>query len=556
MPAFASSQGNGVYEIDVTAYKASKDEASMCDGAIAKPAKLALDGDQATLRLNLKPVSAGSLSGYLSYVGYCLGWEGPGLPGESDFKPARVISTHEDVTDAYNGPDSSDALARGVQYPKEVELSWDAGSHECYLIVYVPIMNAISAGNGWQIVRLKADGATMKLVGSLTEGDGALPAELENAYDLLGSTIAGALSKLSSADSYTAASVAALKSAMEAAQVVHSARSAGADEVNAARMALERAIDGLEAKAASGGGDGNGSGTSKSGKSGKSGKDSSGKKLDFQNLEDGVYYLNGAFVKTDRSTASMADAALDHVLTLKVDKGKYALVMKLGSLTFSGKTGYLGSIAYFASGYGTDGYGAPTGKTKAAKVLSYHMRDGQRVSDEYGGDYPARVRVPVISEAKKDGYVPLQMSVPVMEAIAKGMGKQFVYLKLDTASITADAGELSSAAGAGDAQVSGAGATGPADGEGNGLVVAVNTLPSASAGGPSAAGPRSGEADAETSGDVKVSELSSAPAAQAQREDPQPPLRNAFAPAAAIGGGIAAAGAGCALFRRREILLD
>ena len=41
----------------------------------------------------------------------------------------------------------------------------------------------------------------------------------------------------------------------------------------------------------------------------------------------------------------------------------------------------------------------------------------------------------MIPEALEDGYVPLQVFVPLMDAIASGTGTQSVYLKLDWSSI-------------------------------------------------------------------------------------------------------------------------
>ena len=43
----------------------------------------------------------------------------------------------------------------------------------------------------------------------------------------------------------------------------------------------------------------------------------------------------------------------------------------------------------------------------------------------------------MIKEAKKNGYVPMQVFVPIMDAISKGSGTQPVYLKLDLNSIVA-----------------------------------------------------------------------------------------------------------------------
>ena len=62
---------------------------------------------------------------------------------------------------------------------------------------------------------------------------------------------------------------------------------------------------------------------------------------------------------------------------------------------------------------------------------------GKKVRDSYGSDYPDQVTFPLISKAKNDGYVPLQVFVPIMDAISPGSGTQAVYLKLDLNSIKA-----------------------------------------------------------------------------------------------------------------------
>ena len=62
--------------------------------------------------------------------------------------------------------------------------------------------------------------------------------------------------------------------------------------------------------------------------------------------------------------------------------------------------------------------------------------DGSLVSDTYGTDYPESVTFELIPEALNDGYVPLQVFVPVMEGIADGTGTQPVFLKLDWSTLT------------------------------------------------------------------------------------------------------------------------
>lgn len=67
----------------------------------------------------------------------------------------------------------------------------------------------------------------------------------------------------------------------------------------------------------------------------------------------------------------------------------------------------------------------------------YYIIRGKKVRDFYGSDYPDQVTFPLISKAKNDGYMPLQVFVPIMDAISPGSGTQAVYLKLDLNSIKA-----------------------------------------------------------------------------------------------------------------------
>lgn len=154
--------------------------------------------------------------------------------------------------------------------------------------------------------------------------------------------------------------------------------------------------------------------------------------LDVNNLEDGVYSVTGRMVKVDRTTLSMADNAINHTVKLTVKDGKYALALDLKGLSISGRMGYLGRLKYFKTGYTTDKYGNPAGDLADVTVESYQLdEDGTKTADEFGTDYPDMVTFEMIQEARKDGYVPLQVYVPVMESIAAGTGTQPAYLSLN-----------------------------------------------------------------------------------------------------------------------------
>ena len=93
-------------------------------------------------------------------------------------------------------------------------------------------------------------------------------------------------------------------------------------------------------------------------------------------------------------------------------------------------------MKYYKTGYGKDSFSNPTGTLKDVTVESLQKySDGTVISDSYGTDYPDIVSFDLISEALKDGIVPLQVTVPVMEAITTGAGTQNVYLKLDLNSL-------------------------------------------------------------------------------------------------------------------------
>ena len=80
-----------------------------------------------------------------------------------------------------------------------------------------------------------------------------------------------------------------------------------------------------------------------------------------------------------------------------------------------------------------------SGEKAKATVDSYQLNeDGSKVQDTYGTDYPNEVTFELIPEALEDGFVPLQVFVPIMDAISAGSGKQDVYLKLNWNTIEKD----------------------------------------------------------------------------------------------------------------------
>ena len=220
---------------------------------------------------------------------------------------------------------------------------------------------------------------------------------------------------------YTAATIKSLKAALDAAEKVYKNEDVTQEEVKEQVSALSKSISGLEEKSSSGNSNNN-----------SDSSDDNNGSLDINDLADGVYSVTGKMLKTDKTSASMSDDAINKTIKLTVKNGKYTLTLNFKGLTINNQLGYLGKLKYFKTGYTLDKYGSPKGSLGNVTVESYQKYDnGKKVSDSFGSNYPDVVSFPMIAEAKKDGYVPLQVFVPIMDSISKGSGTQPVFLHLD-----------------------------------------------------------------------------------------------------------------------------
>ncbi len=239
---------------------------------------------------------------------------------------------------------------------------------------------------------------------------------------------------------YTEESVNALLEAIRTAQSVYDDDTAAESDVKAQMTALTDAVLALKVRPADssngiGNNDDNNNGGNDNNNNG--GSNNNNGSLDIRNLEDGVYAITGNMVKIDKVSASMSDAAINHTIKLTVENGVYHLTMNFKGLTIGQQLGYLSQLRYFTTGYTLNQYGAPQGDLADVTVEAYQKNsDGSLVSDTYGTDYPESVTFELIPEALNDGYVPLQVFVPVMEGIADGTGTQPVFLKLDWSTLT------------------------------------------------------------------------------------------------------------------------
>lgn len=434
----AETIADGTYTINGVLRHAVQNQDSMGNTAISKPMTLQVSGGNCQLVLDLVPLTIRlgkkDFNGYLAEMLYYPDVDGR-VPTESDAASgAEILEQYDGVYDSYNDPENGlDENVKGMIYPKKIAIPVTEGDGEIWTQVYVPVMEAVSAGSGEQYARLQLDWSSLTPVSKptdpSTEPSTETPSTGQPSTEQPGNngnqnpssekadksglhTLLLSATSLSGRENvYTKESLEALKKAIAVAQNVYDNENATKLQITKQQNALSQAIINLDQK-----------------KTTSSTEDNSGESLDIKTLSDGVYYLPGKMMKIDKQSLSMANEALDHTVKLTVKKKKYTLTLSFNGLTINGQKGYLGWLKYYKVGYRTDAYGGPVGSPKEVDVTK----------KQNGTDYPKEISFTMIAEAKKDGYVPLQVFVPVMDAISAGSGTQNVYLKLDLENITLD----------------------------------------------------------------------------------------------------------------------
>ena len=412
---------DGVYQINGILKHASADQDSMGNSAIKKPMELRIKNGEAALRLELVPINSklGSINftGYLAYMNYFPDWHGGSngytLPVDEEPVATEVESYYKEKDNGYDCPHY---LSMPITLYEE----------EIWTQIFVPVMETIATGTGEQYARLQLDWSTLKRTGDLpaettteNKGNTTTTSKKEETVKTVDKTvlhtlILSATSMAARESVYTSSSIKALKTAISSAEDVFYNEKATQAQVNAQAKKLSKAVVNLEQKSSSG----TTSTTTKS--------------LNIKSLSDGTYVVDGAVYKTDQNTTSMADDAINHKVKLTVKKGKYTLTLDFKKMNINGQAGYLGKLRYYKTGYKVDNYGAPTGSLKNVTINTYQKDSkGKKIKDSFGTNYPDKVTFPMISEVKEDGWVPLQVFVPIMDSISKGSGTQKVWLKLD-----------------------------------------------------------------------------------------------------------------------------
>lgn len=155
-------------------------------------------------------------------------------------------------------------------------------------------------------------------------------------------------------------------------------------------------------------------------------------------LSDGVYKLNGEMVKVNKVDKSMSNNAINHNVKLVVKNGLPYVNMNFNSMTITALKGYLKNLSYYATGYTVSKTGEPSGTLVPVTVNSLQQySNGKTLKDDFGTDYPNDITFPLCQEAMLgETYIPMQVFVPIMDAIQSGAGTQNVYLKLDYSTLT------------------------------------------------------------------------------------------------------------------------
>lgn len=370
--ASSSDNTDGVYTIEGRLWHAAMDQPSMGNSALVQPMKIVKSGESVTLQMEFQPMTSGVLSGYLYGFHYFPSWKNESVvPDGAESVSVTVTGYYDDIYDDYNHPTTG----------------MDDSIRGKFYPHYAVMPVEWNAASTWVQVYVP-------VMETISAGSGKQYARLLLDWNTLKKTEekAGDIS-ISPADP-----------------------SFGTTNAPMATAVPDKTTTSKE----------------DSGKNSNTGN----KKRKIRSLKDGTYTIAGEMVKSDRKTKSMSDEAISHNIILTVKKGKYSLTVSLSGLTVGNSKGYLGKLKYFKTGYKKDKNGVPAGKKADVTIKAYQKdNSGKKVSDSYGTDYPAKVTFPMIAEAKKDGYVPLQVFVPIMEAISAGTGTQPVYLKLDLSSI-------------------------------------------------------------------------------------------------------------------------
>lgn len=161
---------DGEYTMPVRLWNAVDNVASMGDAALTKTAELVVEDGHGTIYLKFSSltVEALGMTGYLANLKLATNIQFNDLGGieSADLTDATVISSYDGIWDSFNHPDTgTDENVRGNAYPKKVSIPVELEEEYTYVQVYIPVMEALSAGSGTKFARVKLDWSGLTAAG-------------------------------------------------------------------------------------------------------------------------------------------------------------------------------------------------------------------------------------------------------------------------------------------------------------------------------------------------------------------------------------------------------
>ncbi len=391
---------DGTYEVPITILNEVDPSAtSMAASCVGSTAKLIVKDGRKRLELDYKCVELDGLTGYLIQM-----WN----QVNGDWREVNYTSYFKNEDGSY----FTDELNKGTNnyYPKTayIELPNDAGQFKAKFRVsamdYIMGNTGDATRNG--IFTIYYDEAK-KISDETPDPDPIEDPDFEPA-DMKALTDLVAKAEQYKEDDYTSSTYTTMRNALASAKTVLDNSRATQEEVDSAAKELQTAIDALEEK-----------------------KDVT---FDINNLPDGKYQLYAQMIKTDRESFSMSNEGINHTVQLEVKDGEYYLTVQFKGLAIYNQFGYLQKLSYYDKGYTYNDYGIPQGTVIPAEVLTqYDIVDRYNDKDNL---YPQLLKFKLVDKASEK-YVPLQVFVPIMEAIADGTGTQDVLMQLDWTTLKA-----------------------------------------------------------------------------------------------------------------------
>ncbi|MDE6850939.1 MAG: NEAT domain-containing protein [Lachnospiraceae bacterium] len=175
----AADDTDGVYTIEGRLWHATMDQPSMGNSAVTQPMKIVKSGDKTMLQMEFHSLRSGVFSGYLYSLHYFPSWHHENqVPEGAEAVSVTVTEYYNGIYDDYNRSSNGlDEAIRGKFYPHYavMPIEWNADS--TWVQVYVPVMEAVSAGSGRQYARLLLDWNTLKKTEEKVEDISLSPAE-------------------------------------------------------------------------------------------------------------------------------------------------------------------------------------------------------------------------------------------------------------------------------------------------------------------------------------------------------------------------------------------